>query len=52
MLLIWWVKQDYATPLEDLINYVEKHIMLNVLLLQFLTLFTKVKVEIQHKSDD
>lgn len=28
MLLIWWVKQDYATPLEDLINYAEKHIML------------------------
>lgn len=28
MLLLWWVKQDYATPLKELINYAEKHIML------------------------
>ena len=28
MLLTWRVKHDYQTPLEDLINYAEKHIML------------------------
>lgn len=28
MLLVWWVKQDYQTPLADLIDYAEKHIML------------------------
>lgn len=28
MLLVWWVKQDYATPLAELTAYAEKHIML------------------------
>ena len=28
MLLVWWVKQNYSTPLEELITYAEKHIML------------------------
>lgn len=28
MLLVWWVKQDYATPLTELTAYAEKHIML------------------------
>lgn len=28
MLLVWWVKQNYATPLVELIDYAEKHIML------------------------
>lgn len=27
MLLVWWVKQDYATPLTELIDYAVKHIM-------------------------
>lgn len=28
MLLVWWVKQDYVTPLAELTAYAEKHIML------------------------
>ncbi len=28
MLLVWWVNQDYATPLAELTAYAEKHIML------------------------
>lgn len=28
MLLVWWVKQDYQTPLSVLLNYVTKHLNL------------------------
>ncbi|GAA3627884.1 TetR/AcrR family transcriptional regulator [Lactobacillus hamsteri] len=28
MLLVWWVKQNYQTPLEDLVAYAHKHIMI------------------------
>lgn len=28
MLLVWWVKQNYQTPLRDLVAYAQKHIMI------------------------
>lgn len=28
MLLVWWVKQGYRTSLAELVDYIEKHIML------------------------
>lgn len=28
MILVWWVKQDYRTSLEELINYAQKHFMM------------------------
>lgn len=29
MLLVWWVNDDFTTPVELLVDYARRHIMLN-----------------------